>query len=106
MAVTYSGLLGQLPEANGAAAVTNGLPEQVEATAPLLGSLAATVGERPELCCSLQPQDEDCEAGWTAPLVNRMGEGIRDAVLFLVVASVAIVMCLGQGFRAVEWDTG
>ena len=76
------------------AAVADGLPEQVESTAPLPlpGSLAAAVGEQPEPCCSLQPQVEEYEAGWTAPMVNRMSKGIRAAVLFLSAASVVRAM--------------
>ena len=35
---------------------------------------------------------EEREAGWTAPLINPMGEGIRDAVLFLSAASVVMAM--------------
>ena len=42
--------------------------------------------------CLLQPQGEDCEAGWTAPLMNRMSRGIPDAVLFLSAASVVRAM--------------
>ena len=73
------------------AAIAGGLPEQIESTAPLplLGrSREAATGA----CGRLQPQDEDCEAGWTAPLVNRMGVGIRVAVLFLSAASVVMAM--------------
>ena len=65
--------------------IADGLPEQVGATAllPLPGSLAAAVGEQPELLARSSHNVEEREAGWTAPLINRMGEGIRDAALFL-----------------------
>ena len=36
--------------------------------------------------------------------VDPMGEGIRDAWLFLSDTSVAMMIRLGWGFRALDWD--
>lgn len=91
------------------AVFADGLPERVEPAAPLLmfNSYAAGVGKRPELV-AFRSNSTVKIAKQDGPLrlVDPMGEGVRDAVLFLFVATVAIGMRLGQGFRAVECDTG
>lgn len=70
--------------------VADGLPEHVEAAAPLplTGSLAAAVGEQPEPCCWLQPLGQILRSR-LGPLrrVDPMGEGIRVSVLFLYATS-------------------
>ena len=91
------------------AAVADGLPEQVEATAPLLmfNSLAAAVGEQLELCCHRSSRNVE-DAKQVEPLrqVDLMGREIRVSALFLFGNSVAVVMHRWMRVPRLGLDTG
>ena len=57
------------------------------ATLPLFSSYAAGAMRRPELMAVPTAMSRDCEADRPLREPDPMGEGLRDAVVFLVVTS-------------------